>query len=442
MSIDGPGLLSAGRRRIQSAIQELASPRLLGNIVPMILANGIGTLAQWLASVVLANQLGVSNYGAFNFGMSFCLLAVALSAFGMPVLLVRDTVQAGGGRLIGGSILLRSLLASGIVIFGLLGIPWFGLSPGTEKLHVVFLVIPLLMAFDISSLLDAHYVARYEAYLQLGRRLAYLGLVVILFLVFGYRDPVFASLAFAVCTLGFVVLQWKVVSRLATITFQGSFHSLGAAFALGSPLFLAAVMVNIYTYSDSLIIHWMKGSTDLGIYSAATQGYMVLVGALSLLNRVLYPPLCAAAAQGEGFERAVRRMNDLQMLIMSLAGLSLFVAAPFIIRWFFNPEYAGAVPVMMIEAFTLPVLALGSGYGRALLALGQEKLFSYAIAVAAVANVTLNVIAIPRWGITGAAGATLVSTGIMAATNILLYRRVLAQTRLTGLEPKAEQECS
>ena len=56
---------------------------------------------------------------------------------------------------------------------------------------------------------------------------------------------------------------------------------------------------------------------------------------------------------------------------------------------------------------------------------GRQRLAASVAAIACVANIVLNTILIPRWGMTGAAAATAISTVIWAGTMAIATRRTL-----------------
>lgn len=424
--------LAGGAPDFLESMRELRNRGVLLNVVPMFLASTIGQFGQWLISVTLANGLGPMAFGRFSFGYSICMLLVTLTAYGMPVLLVRTTVQGGDRRILTGSVILRTIMSAGILGIGSVLVLWLVPDSPGRVMWFLWLTVPVMMALDVTSVLDANGVARYEAYLQLTRRALYLILVLITVLGCGRSDPATPAAGFVVSTAVFVLIQWRLVRKYAPFRIGEGWNSLVPAFLLGSPLFLSSVMVNIQAYADGLIVRWLRGAGDLGIYAAANQHFILAAGMLSLLNRVLYPSLCQSAERGREMALAVRRSVNLNVAVMSLAGLGLAVAAPMIVRGVLQPEYRRALPVLLILSLGLPLVGLGAGYGRALLALGSEGRFTLALTVGALVDILLNIVAVPRWGIEGAAGATVLSYAALAGANMILYRRA----RVVALVPQ------
>jgi O-antigen/teichoic acid export membrane protein len=418
--------IPSGLQRIGAALNELLHPRVSGNIIPMVAASGAGQVGQWLASIVLVTYLGAAEFGAFSFGMSLCLIFLTLGAYGMPVLIVKEVVQGRGARFMAASVILRLSLAGGLVITGGLIILVTTHDGADRTMGWILLLVPLIMAFDITSVLDAERVARYEAYLQLARRLIYLGLVIVLVPWLGWNEPTAPAAAFALSTLIFVLVQWRVVRHNRSFRLRDGISHVHEALVLGSPLFFSTLMVNTYTYADGLIVKWFKGNADLGIYSAASQNFTLLAGGLSILSRVLYPSVCEAAASPTKLASAVRRMVDILVVTMFAAGLCLAVATPWLVGHILPVEYAAATPVLFIFAIALPILGIGTGYGRGLLALGSERCFAMSVGIGAVVNLLLNLLTVPVWGIVGAACSTTISFACVAATNVVLYRHLLA----------------
>ena len=427
------GRMLNGVPRLVDSLRGLQDPGVLSNVAPMLIVSGVGQLGQWLGSMVLANALGPAEFGRFSFGLSMCILLVTLGAYGMPILLVRTTVQGDAPQILSASVVLRLLLAACILGGGAaIVVAVVSDAPG-RTMWFLWLLVPLLMAFDTTSILDGSGVARYEAYLQLARRVSYLVLVTISVVWLGQRDAATAAGAFVLSSGAFIVLQWRLLRMTRRFRIQEGLRALGPALALGTPLFISSVLVNIQAYADSFIVRWLRGSGDLGVYAAASQHFILLAGLLSLLNRVLYPSLCQAARQELEMKQAVRRMADINVVVMGLAGLGLALAAPLIVGRMLQAEYGEALPVLVILACGLPLVGLGAAYGRALLALGREDSFTAGLALGAGVDIVLNLGAIPLWGIRGAAGATVLSHAVLAVVNIVLYRRVLSAEVAVGV---------
>ncbi|MBD3162429.1 MAG: hypothetical protein GF346_08765, partial [Candidatus Eisenbacteria bacterium] len=102
----------------------------------------------------------------------------------------------------------------------------------------------------------------------------------------------------------------------------------------------------------------------------------------------------------------------------------LFIGAPLWIGIVFGEAYAAAVPVLRIHAFTLVLMFLNAPLGMRLVAADRMRAVNATFAVVVTVNLAANLILIPRYGIEGAAVATLLSEAVSAAVLVRLIRGV------------------
>src|SRR5690606_13169715 len=115
-----------------------------------------------------------------------------------------------------------------------------------------------------------------------------------------------------------------------------------------------------------------------------------------------------------------------------VAGLYAF-ADP-IVRLVFGAEYAGAAPALQIMTWTLVPIYANAVLTHLLIAAGRQAAMMWTSSGAAVANVGLNLLMIPRMGVLGAAIATLLTEGMLLLGNYGFARTVLPRFPLwTGL---------
>ncbi len=191
-----------------------------------------------------------------------------------------------------------------------------------------------------------------------------------------------------------VSLDWQA----ARPTFERSRHLV--AFTL-----LGLVLFNF----NLVLIGVVRGRADAGLYSAA---YTLIAFGANLIvafAHTVMPTLARMdtdlAARDQVFQRSV-----LQAFAVALpAGVGAALIADQIILTMFGAEFAGAVAALRILAWYLPLAAVRELPVVALIAAGQERALLRVNTSTAIANVALAVIAVPLFGLVGAAGATAVS---------------------------------
>jgi O-antigen/teichoic acid export membrane protein len=189
------------------------------------------------------------------------------------------------------------------------------------------------------------------------------------------------------------------------------------------PLALTAGLQIINSQADILVLGLFRTSDDVGVYKVAAQAAMLIPFGLQAVNMVIMPYIARLHAEGD-HPRLQRLVTQSARAILALA-LPLVLAFVFfgdaILAFAFGAEYArGHLALILLSLGQLVNAAMGS-VGVLLNMTGHERDTLRGVAVAALANLILNFLLIPPFGLLGAAAATACTFVIW---NFLLRRAV------------------
>ncbi|MEO8556516.1 MAG: flippase [Actinomycetota bacterium] len=382
------------------------------------------------AIVLLARATGPATLGLFQLAFALAALLGVAVGLGMPNLISREVARDAGTT--------RLWLESGTAYAGLAGI---GLTCLTFVIAHVFGAgadISLLFALAVgAAALDA--IARLyfavfwgwermhlesaATWLQEGTYVA--GTVMVLNAGGGATAVMGAYLASR--GIG-VVAGWGFAHRH---TGTGPWPRFHAGFVPGSlpltiPFALDDVLSMAYIRIDSLLLGWLSGARAVGFYQAGTTLVLSLNVLARMINNALYPRMSRC------WPHDPPRLDQLQAAstrVLAALGVPLMVGgivlAEPLVTGVFGADFAPAVPVFQALALIIPARMIGHTMGTALTAADQQGLRTWAVGVAAVANVVLNLALIPRYSYLGAAWATVVTElGLLVAYAWLLRRRL------------------
>lgn len=208
----------------------------------------------------------------------------------------------------------------------------------------------------------------------------------------------------------------------------------------GAPLAMMEVSNILLGYIDRVMIKWLLGDfASVGIYSIgyALAGYVDQLISTAL-NQALGPVVNRVyALDGAAGVRALkaRVLTPLVYLCAGLAAGVLMVGRDFL-AWLASADKAGSAPVFMLLGVAFLVRPILYTAGEGLLLEKRSGVVFAVTAGAAVANVLLNLLLIPRFGFMGAAYASCVC---VLGRQYLLYRfcpadlRVLPRARVVGI---------
>jgi len=197
------------------------------------------------------------------------------------------------------------------------------------------------------------------------------------------------------------------------------------ALSFALPLVPAMLGTFVLAVADRLIVQSTMGADAVARYQVAYNIASLPLLLLSLLNSAWMPRFFALH---DGPERAAVLAESRDMLYRLLVPLvsGFAVGAPLILRLWAPPSYQPET-LSLVTAVVVTTAVPFAAYlatSRALTAQGSTGTIAVATLTAAAANVGLNIVLIPPFGLTGSAGATLISYAFLQALLQLKARRV------------------
>jgi O-antigen/teichoic acid export membrane protein len=196
----------------------------------------------------------------------------------------------------------------------------------------------------------------------------------------------------------------------------------------GLPLSATVALANVIGSSDRYLIAGFMGEGPAGLYSAAvdfTTQTLTLV--MMVVNLAMFP-LAVRAFEHEGREAAQEQMRSNASLLLAIGVpcvIGMTMLAPGIANCFLGKSYraaaAGIIPLIALGAFLAGFKAY---HFDAAFQFAHRTIYQvWIVLFAAIVNITLNWIAIPRYGINGAAGASVLAYLISIVLTAWLGRR-------------------
>lgn len=189
--------------------------------------------------------------------------------------------------------------------------------------------------------------------------------------------------------------------------------------------FAMSVAMTVYTNMDTVMLGFIKGTTENGYYDAAVKIKNILVSFVASLGTVLLPRVSYYIETGEHdeFARITKKaLNFIYLLATPLCLYFIFFARPAI--YLLSGEmFANAVLPMQIIMLTLIFIGLTNIIGlQMLVPMGREHQVLYSEIAGAVINICVNAVLIPRIGAAGAAIGTVVAEVVVFIVQVICLR--------------------
>lgn len=406
-----------------TATQASALRRLLGNFGWKTLAEGLSRGLGLLFVVLLARRLGDEAFGLYSLPLAAAGLLAVLLDPGCHTLLIRELARDPGRE----ALLLRQvmrlrLLASGLFLLVLL-LSWPLLAHSTSLSSLLAAGAMLTGQSWIDTRIAWHNAhgafaaeARLRFWLKLGLLLPPLLTLWLL--------PKVEALLWAGALAHLVVLPLlRPLQRLARgAGAVAPDDRLQQVLRRAISFWLANLWFMLYLKLDLVLLPLLgRPAAELGWYQAGLRVYELQGLGGYLLSMAAFPGLSAShAAVPE--RRRLLRLAGLLGLAVGLAGLPAALLLP----WLLGPDFTPAVPALQILSLSVPAVYLNLALFAILAAAGKPGLTARATATCLGLNLLLNLYAIPRWGLLGAASTTLIADALLAGLLLLQLRRLPA----------------
>ncbi len=196
--------------------------------------------------------------------------------------------------------------------------------------------------------------------------------------------------------------------------------------------FLASSGTLVYTYSDTILIGYFLGNADVGVYRTAFQLTSIATFTTIALQTVLFPKISGWGTDGNLHivEMAMARSFSYALILAIPVAVGGWLLGDKLLFYLYGAPFAVGAPALAVLLAVQIVNVFMYLLTSSLSALDQPKESFKVTAVAATANILINIALIPLVGIVGAAIATLATMLLNAA----LAYRVLSRFIHVGLE--------
>jgi O-antigen/teichoic acid export membrane protein len=390
---------------------------LLQNTSLTILARWSGFVLDGVASVLVARYTGPTGKGTLAVLNVITGLAMQVGNLGLHAATAHFAAREAGSlaRIAWASLLLAP--AIGVVITAGLGIViavFPVLVSGVPSLLVVIslLTIPFafLFLFFQNILLGQQRIGVYNL-LDVGGKIVVLPLVLVILFVLkgGLQELVLAGLVLsAVMSLVTVRQAFRGVS--APFTFD--IPLLRRMLAFGFRSYVACALAFLIIRSDMLLVNYFLGTAQAGVYAVAVNMTDLLMVFPTAVGTMLFPRISAQPAD-DGVLTAAACRHTLAGMAVLCVGAGV-LAQP-LVHLLYGRAFGGAVIPFLLLLPGVLALSLETIFMNDLAGRGLPPVVIVVPGVGLALNLALNLVFIPRFGLSAAAAASSIAYGVMLA---------------------------
>jgi len=383
----------------------------------------------FVVGILVARKLGPNGYGLLNYGLSMVALFAVISSLGLDEIVVRNLVSDTWkkDRILGTTFGLR--LAGAILILILAPSVSYLVNHDRESFYIVFILAfgPIFQSLTvIDFFFHSRVQARYSS-IALGISFGISSLLKVVLICINANVFLFAAaylFEYVAMALAFMGMYEKKGNHLVQWEFQKT-----EALALlkdAFPVIFAGFLMVVYSRIDQVMIKSMLGNEALGYYSvsvALTEAWHVIP---FVLTASLFPAIIQAKADREAvFRNRLRQIYSLLIWSAVAIALPVSLTSNWIVQTLFGAAYGQSGPVLAILIWNCIFIFLHLANGKWIITENNQRIWLWITPVGCLINIVGNLLFIKKYGIEGAAVATLMTQFFTSHLAFAFIRKTL-----------------
>jgi len=383
------------------------------------------------ASIILARLLGPTGKGIYTL---IILIPGVLVKFGTLGIEASNVYFTGNKKYEIKDITSNSLIAGISLGFILILLFWGMLHLGSFQnfinsnkinpfyLWIVVLTVPLSLVsgFLNNIILGKEEIVKYN---QVNILSSTLQLIAIVFFLLVLRQGIFGATLSYVFTVGVVTLfVISLVKKITEIHFSVNPKLLKESITYGGKAYFGNAAQFLNYRLDMFLVAFFLTPATVGYYSIAVaiaEGLWMLPGVIAT---VLFPRI--SSLQDSEANMLTPKVSRHAFFLIFISSLVLIPLAKPLIRLLFGSAFLPSVTPLLI---LLPgIIALGGAktISADLAGRGKPEIGTLAAFISLAINIPLNLLLIPRWGISGAAFASTVAYSLATIVLIVAFTKI------------------
>lgn len=403
------------------------------NISFLMLSEIVTKILLFILLLVLTRFLDPASFGIYSFGLAFAGIIVILSDAGLNSLFVREAARDKKK--------IRWFISKALpikVLFSVIALSLtyvISIGSGSESSRTMFLVI-MVSAYsikEIAQLFRNSFVAIEKMEVEAALKIAEHAILVSLICtaLFSGEGLMFIAYAYiATAFMNLIVSMSLSFKHFNTEKFDGTKLRMYRAVSIlkkSAPFAFTALFISIYFNIDSVMLSYLKGDYQTGIYNGAYRLIAILSFIPGVVVQALFPVFSRMFKESKRSIVFAYRKTMKYMFVISAPIVVGTIMLADSITIFLGREYAISAEPLKVLIFASMFIFFNFVAATVLNSIDKQLIVTKAVAAGAAINILLNIFLIPGFGYNGAAFAT-VATEFL----IILFLAFKIKTYLKG----------
>lgn len=377
----------------------------------------------FVVGVLVARHLGPRDFGILSYAYSIAAFFGTFVYLGLSGIFVRDLIKHPEETelLMGSGFLLKVVGA----ILGYIAIVILTLAKWDSAIESwVLLILGASLFFRPLEIMDFWFQSknelRYSVFAQ-GISFIIVSTGKIILVVIGASVLSFAVLGLTEFALGalflLIIYSYK---RQNLLRWKIRFSKIKSLLEQSWALIISGLFSLVYLRIDQVMLRWISGAEEVGIYSVATRFSEVWYFIPNIIVASVFPSLVAIRQNNiKKYTKKLQQGFDILFSIAFIIAIIIALASVPLITLLFGPEYSRSGNILMVHVWAGVFIFMRALFSKWII-IEDVIIFSvYSQGLGALVNIALNLALIRNYGGYGAAIATLFSYA--AASYFMLF---------------------
>ncbi|MCR5449560.1 MAG: flippase [Solobacterium sp.] len=406
--------------------------KVIKNASWMIGARVLQMLLGLIISAWTSRYLGPSNFGAISYVGAFVSFFTAIATLGLNNVIIKELIdhKERDNVVLGTSVIMRlvSSIFFSLCVIGLISI----LNPGDRMMIIVAVLLSLTLVFQSFEMITYWYQSRLESKVtSIIQTVAYLSVAGcrLIGLIQG-RDVLWFAFANSVDTMVMAILlyiSYKIRYRKPMAWDTGLAKEM---LSKSHHFIYSALMIAVYSQMDSIMIKEFMNTGATGHYGIAIGFNSMWAFVLEAIIASIYPTIIEAFKSGnkELYHGRIIKLYSIVIWFSTAVSIGVMLCAKYLVLILYGADYLPSVACLRLTTWINTFAYLGVARGAWMVCEDNQKYQKYILGIGAAINLVLNYVLIPKYGILGAASATLITQITTSTLAPLIFRRTRENT--------------
>lgn len=414
------------RKKIENS-NELRN--IIGNVNWLTFENIFKSVLNIVILALLARHLGPTRLGIITYAYAFVTLFSGLSTLGMDSIVVREIInkEKESDKYLGTAFILKMAGSVALILISLAVISFTKSGDSVTLLFV--LIVALGYLFKPFDTIDFWFQSKVESkYSVIARTFAFF-IISALKIAFIYlNSPLIYfvylySLEFAVTAF---ILIFFYVKTTKTSLFQWKFDKNTAKllFIDSWPLFLGAITSMIYMKIDQVMIGNILGEREVSFYYTAVKLSETWYFFPTVVGASVFPAILnAKKISEEKYKYRLQKLLDMSTWAGIIVAVFITLTARFIVKVLYGDEYSITADVLSVHIWSGVFVFSGIIASKWVVTENLTKNALVRSVIGTILSIIFYYIFINRYGIVGAAIATLLSYAFVNYLSLAFWKK-------------------